>query len=322
MQLLELSSISEPVRCAMEEFNRLYEQALSTCAEPMRSVMHRLSQSKGKQIRPMLVLLSAKLTGDITPSSYRAAVFVEMMHGASLLHDDVIDESDQRHGHSSLNHLWGNRTAIIAGDYLLTRAISLLTAYHDEFILSHAIETASDMCEGELMQSAKSSALDINEQEYFDIIMRKTASLMGTCCALGALSVKASSDDVARIKEYGKNLGIVFQMRDDVLDYMASSEIGKPVRNDIRERKLTLPLIYFLERMPEDKRTDVLNDIRIGRNLDEIAEMVVQSDGIAYAQRRIEDYGVLALKQLDVFPPYDALKSLQDLVAFSSYRNL
>lgn len=321
MTLFELSSISKPVSAAMVEFNRLYEATLSTCAEPMCSMMRHLNQSRGKQIRPMLVLLSAQLLGEVTPSSYRAAIFVELLHGASLLHDDVIDESDLRHGRASLNHVWGNRSAIIAGDYLLARAVSLLTVHHDEYILGNAIGSASDMCEGELMQSAKSASLDINEQEYFGIIARKTASLMATCCTLGALSIKASSKDVESLREYGKNLGIVFQMRDDILDYVASSEIGKPVGNDIRERKLTLPLIHCLEQMPQHERTAMLDDIRAGRHIDAIAKTVVQSDGIAYTRQRMEEYGDLALRQLQGFAACEALTSLQDLVAFCSERS-
>lgn len=305
----------------MEEFNRLYDAVLSTCSEPMCSMMRHLSATKGKQLRPMLVLLSAQLMGQVVPSSYRAAVFVELLHGASLLHDDVIDESDLRHGRASMNHLWGNRSAIIAGDYLLARAVSLLTIHHDEYILTHAIGSASDMCEGELMQTTKTASLNLSEPEYFGIIARKTASLMATCCTLGALSVKASSSDVERMKEYGKNLGMVFQMRDDILDFTASPEIGKPVGNDIKEHKLTLPLIHCLEQLSETERNKMLNDIRADLHTYEIIEKVLGSGGIAYTQQRMEDYGKLALKQLEGLTPCDALTSLKDLVAFCSMRS-
>ena len=320
----DLSSITLPIDQELKHFNLLLEQELMAETQPLRAVFRHVKNAKGKQLRPILVLLSAKLFGEINDKTYRSALFVEMVHTATLIHDDVVDESELRRGKPSINAQWGNRTAVLSGDYLLSKAVLKLSENGDYDILSEVLRTACLMSEGELMQSDKAIHFDVNEADYFNIIARKTATLMEVCCKSGAFSANADRQQISALAQFGKNLGIAFQIRDDIFDYKPSPELGKPSGNDIREHNFTLPLIYCLNHSDENRRQQLLSDLRqVDENaglLFSIVERVTASGGIAYAEKRMQEFVNLALQQLEGLPQNDILFALRDLAHYCAKR--
>ena len=316
----DLSSITLPIAEELKHFNLLLEEELVAETQPLCDIFRHVTDAKGKQLRPILVLLSAKLFGEINERTYRAALFVETVHTATLIHDDVIDESGLRRGKPSVNANWGNRTAVLSGDYLLSKAVLKLSEEGDYDILSEVLHTACLMSEGELMQSDKAKRFDINETDYFNIITRKTATLMEVCCKTGAFSVDAERQQISTLAQFGKYLGIAFQIRDDIFDYQPSPKLGKPAGNDIREHNLTLPLIYCLNHSDEVQRQQLLSDLRqVDGNddlLHSIVNRVIASGGIDYAKMQMLRYATLALLQLEELPESDALNALRDLVQY------
>lgn len=316
----DLKVITLPITEELKHFNSLLDEELTAESQPLSSVFQHVLQAKGKQLRPILVLLSAKLFGEINDKTYRAALFVETVHTATLIHDDVIDESELRRGKPSVNVGWGNRTAVLSGDYLLSKAVLNLSENGDYDILSEVLRTACLMSEGELMQSDKAAHFDINETDYFNIITRKTATLMEVCCKTGAFSVDADRQKISALAQFGKYLGIAFQIRDDIFDYQPSPKLGKPAGNDIREHNFTLPLIYCLNHSDEVQRQQLLSDLRqVDGNddlLHSIVERVIASGGIDYAKMQMLRYATLALLQLEELPESDALNALRDLVQY------
>lgn len=316
----DLKVITLPITEELKHFNLLLDEELTVESQPLSSVFQHVLLAKGKQLRPILVLLSAKLFGEINDKTYRAALFVETVHTATLIHDDVIDESGLRRGKPSVNVGWGNRTAVLSGDYLLSKAVLNLSENGDYDILSEVLRTACLMSEGELMQSDKAAHFDINESDYFNIITRKTATLMEVCCKTGAFSVDADRQKISALAQFGKYLGIAFQIRDDIFDYQPSPELGKPAGNDIREHNFTLPLIHCLNHSNENERQQLLSDLR---QIDEdagllpsIVERVKSSGGIAYAEKRMQEYVNIALRQLEGLPQSSALDALRDLAQY------
>ena len=316
----DLSSITLPIYQELKHFNLLLEEELMAETQPLCAIFHHVKNAKGKQLRPILVLLSAKLFGEINDKTYRSALFVEMVHTATLIHDDVVDESGLRRGKTSINAQWGNRTAVLSGDYLLSKAVLKLSENGDYDILSEVLRTACLMSEGELMQSDKATHFDINEADYFNIITRKTATLMEVCCKTGAFSANADRQQIGALAQFGKYLGIAFQIRDDIFDYQPSPELGKPAGNDIREHNFTLPLIYCLNHSDESQRQQLLSDLR---QIDEktellpsIVERVTASGGIAYAEKRMQEFVNLALQQLEGLPQNDILDVLRNMARY------
>jgi len=242
----KLADIQAPIAYEMKEFERKFRALMKSRVLLLDKIMGYIVKRKGKQMRPMFVFLSAGASGQISESTYRGASLIELLHTATLVHDDVVDNADYRRGFFSINALWKNKIAVLVGDYLLSRGL-LLSVDHGDFDLLRLVSDAvREMSEGELLQMEKSKNLDITEDVYFEIIRQKTASLIASCCAVGALSAGAEQPAIDNMKEFGLKIGMAFQIKDDLFDY-GSSEIGKPLGIDIKEKKMTLPLIYSLD---------------------------------------------------------------------------
>ena len=280
---------------------------------------------KGKQMRPMFVFLSAKLHGEIADSSYTAATMIELLHTATLIHDDVVDESLERRGFFSINALWKSKIAVLIGDYLLAKGL-LVAVENKEYELLEIVSGAvREISEGELMQIQKSRKLNITEGEYFEIIRKKTATLIAACTACGTKSVDADADTVNKMKEFGECVGVAFQIKDDLFDYQKTGILGKPTGNDIKEKKITLPLIHSLENSGSAERRKILNLIRRhNRNalkVKEIIQFVQANGGIEYSVQKMNEYRDRALGILNQFQDNDAKYALLDLVNYTTSRD-
>lgn len=289
------------------------------------TVMRFIVKRKGKQMRPMFVFLAAGLNGEIGESSYRAASLIELLHTATLVHDDVVDDSDRRRGFFSVNALWKNKIAVLAGDFLLSRGL-LVALENDEFgLLKIVSEAVREMSEGELLQIEKARKLDISEDIYFEIIRKKTASLIASCCACGASSAGASEDAVRRMWKFGELAGTAFQIKDDLFDYQKDNKTGKGHGTDIRDRKMTLPLIWLLNHSEWREKRRIINVVK--NHPDDplqvamLVERVHDSGGIDYARRRMEEYRDRALEQLYEYPDNDYRRALAELVLYTTSRD-
>ena len=271
-------------------------------------------------MRPMFVFLTAKLFGKFEENTYRAASMIELLHTATLVHDDVIDEADFRRGYFSINALWKNKIAVLVGDFLLSRGL-LLAVKHEEFELLKIMSTAvQDMSEGELLQIEKARKLDITEKVYFDIIRQKTATLIAACCASGANSVGEDKNTVETMRLFGEKAGIAFQIKDDLFDYTKSTFIGKPTGNDIREQKMTLPLIYTLNNVSKKEKNNIINIVKNHHENDkkvaELIELVKENGGLNYAENVMIEYRNEALEILNQFDDNEARRSLKLLLNY------
>lgn len=320
----DINSITAPIAEELKRFNVLLNEELKAQTNPLDAILKHVLKAKGKQLRPILILLSAKLFGAVNAKTYHTAIFTEMVHTATLIHDDVIDEAKLRRGIPAVHTMWDNRSAVLAGDYLLSKAVKSLSqnAYYD--ILSEVLRTACIMSEGELMQSDKAQRLDINESDYFEIIACKTASLMEMCCRTGAMSTNATANEAEMMALYGQHLGLAFQIRDDIFDFLPSKDLGKPAGTDIRERNFTLPLIYCLDKANETERKQLLSDIQNVQDddslLSSIVERVIKSGGIAYAESRMQEHIQLALQQLHGLPQNGITEALTQLAHYCAER--
>ncbi|RLD57289.1 MAG: polyprenyl synthetase family protein, partial [Bacteroidetes bacterium] len=279
---------------------------------------------KGKQMRPMFVFLSANLVGTVNDSTFTAASLIELLHTATLVHDDVVDDSNKRRGFFSINALWKNKIAVLVGDYLLSRGL-LLSLEHEEFDLLKIVSNATkEMSEGELLQIEKARKLDIEEDIYFEIIRKKTASLIASCCAAGASSVKAKKDDIEKMRLFGELTGIAFQIKDDLFDYEKTNATGKPAGIDIKEQKMTLPLIYLLNNSSFLEKRRIINIVKNHNNNPQkvgiVIDKVNKSGGIEYAKEKMKNYHNQALQILDGFPDSPSKTSLEQLVSFTIER--
>jgi octaprenyl-diphosphate synthase len=286
--------------------------------------MNYIVQRKGKQIRPMFVFLTAGLMGEISEKSYRGAALIELLHTATLVHDDVVDESNYRRGFFSINALWKNKIAVLVGDYLLSKAL-LLSIHNEDFELLKIGSTAIlEMAEGELMQIEKARKLDITEEVYFEIIRRKTATLIAACCAMGVSSVGADTETVEKARLFGEKVGIAFQIKDDLFDY-GDAEIGKPLGIDIKEKKMTLPLIYALNQADWLTKRKVVNIIKNEsenpKKVAEVIDFVKQSGGLQYATTAMKNIVTEAQAILNTFPDSVFKTSLAGLVQFTIERS-
>lgn len=286
-------------------------------------IMNYIVKRKGKQIRPMFVFLSAGVCGEVTEATYRGAALIELLHTATLVHDDVVDDANYRRGFFSVNALWKNKIAVLVGDYLLSRGL-LLSIEHDDFQLLKLVSTAvREMSEGELLQIEKARRLDINEDVYFEIIRQKTASLISACCAVGASSVAAGEHKVEMARLFGEKVGIAFQIKDDLFDY-GTDEIGKPLGIDIKEKKMTLPLIYALNQASWWDKRHIINLIKNEsdnpKKVAEVIDFVRKSGGIEYATAAMQRYVVEAHQILHSFPHSAYRDSLEQLVQYTIER--
>ena len=298
----------------MNLFENKFKNSLKSNVSLLDRIMHYIIKRKGKQMRPMFVFLCAKLFGNFEESTYRAASMIELLHTATLVHDDVIDEANLRRGFFSINALWKNKIAVLVGDFLLSRGL-LLAVKHEEFELLKIMSTAvQDMSEGELLQIEKARKLDITEKVYFDIIRQKTATLIAACCASGANSVNQNKKIVEKMRLFGEKAGIAFQIKDDLFDYIQNPLIGKPTGIDIREQKMTLPLIYTLNSVDKKLKTQIINTIKNyhkdDKKVAEVIALVKENGGLEYAKKIMNSYHKSALDILTDFEDNQAKKSL------------
>jgi octaprenyl-diphosphate synthase len=320
----ELKSIRSPIQEEMKKFNSLFGSSMKSSVPLLNLITSYLLRRRGKQMRPMIVFLSAKLNGAITDSSYTAASMIELLHTATLIHDDVVDESFERRGIFSINALWRSKIAVLMGDYLLAKGL-LLAVKNNEFELLKIVSDAvREMSEGELLQIQKSRKLNITELEYFEIIKKKTATLIASCSSSGAQSAGVTEDVVTRMSDFGNYLGIAFQIKDDLLDYQKKGITGKPSGNDIKDKKITLPLIRSLDVVSSVEKKRILNIIkrhnRDREKVNHVVDFVINNGGIEYSVQKMNEYRDRALDILNMFPDNEAKQSLIELVYFTTSR--
>ncbi|MDP2363638.1 MAG: polyprenyl synthetase family protein [Ignavibacteria bacterium] len=324
MSKLSLKEISEPIKSELNRFDDIFREALRSNVGLVDLVARYIIRQKGKKIRPLLVLLSAKLSGGITDRTYRGATLVELLHTATLIHDDVVDDADKRRGMWSINALFKNKVAVLMGDYLLSRGLMISVDGKDYDFLGITTNAVKRMSEGELLQIQKTRKLDIDEETYFKVISDKTASLLETCCTIGALSTTDNQDFIAAMKNFGHSLGMSFQIRDDILDYEGTTNlIGKPVGGDIKEKKITLPLIYSLNNVSKSEAARIRKVLKNGNDktkVKEIIQFVKENNGIDYAFEVAKKYSDEAKKSLNIFPHSETKSSMQELVDFVTER--
>ncbi len=315
-----MTEISQPIKSEFEQFNARFKHAMKSNVGLVDLIARYIIRQKGKKIRPILVLLSAKVSGEISERTYRGAVLVEFLHTATLIHDDVVDNAEKRRGMWSINALFKNKAAVLMGDYLLSRGLMLAVDGKDYDFLGVITNTVRRMAEGELLQIQKTRKLDIDEKTYFQVIKDKTASLLETCCQVGALSTTETDEHIQAMRTYGESLGIAFQIKDDTLDYDGNYKLfGKKIGADIKEKKITLPLIYSFSKVSKDEVQQIKRLIKNGkdtRNLHKVIEFVKTNDGLAYALDTASQYAQKARNSLNVFPESQSKKSLESLVDF------
>jgi octaprenyl-diphosphate synthase len=303
----------------LNTFELRFREAVKSNVPMLNRIMRYVVKRKGKQLRPMFVLLSAKLCGRINESTYRAASLVELLHTATLVHDDVVDDSLERRGFFSVYALWKTKASVLIGDYLLAKGLLLSLDNKDYEILHYLSDAVRKMSEGELLQLEKARTLNIKEEIYYEIIKNKTASLLASACAAGAWSSNQDKNTSEKLKMFGENAGMAFQIKDDLFDY-ASDKIGKPTGNDIKEKKLTLPLIYTLDNCDRNTKREITNIIK-NKNTDikevkKVADMVTGSGGIQYATDKMNEYFIKAKEILCQFPESESRDGLEQLVNY------
>jgi octaprenyl-diphosphate synthase len=319
-----IQAIQAPIATEMEDFEQKFKASVRTKVMLLDKIMGYIVKSKGKQMRPMFVFLTAGTCGKISETTYRGAALIELLHTATLVHDDVVDDSDYRRGFFSINALWKNKIAVLVGDYLLSRGLLLAIDNGDFELLRIVSKAVREMSEGELLQIEKARSLDITEEVYLEIIRQKTATLIAACCGVGASSGGALPENVRLMQDFGEKIGIAFQIKDDLFDY-GTAEIGKPLGIDIKEKKMTLPLIYTLNTGTKDLKRKIINIVKNEsenpRKVNEVIEIVKQNGGIEYAEKMMKKYYEEAMKMLDIFPDSSYKSSLQNLVVYTIERN-
>jgi octaprenyl-diphosphate synthase len=322
--MTSLEIIKSPIQEELASFEKYFKAAIKSDIPLLQIIIRYILKKKGKQMRPMFVFLSAKMCGEFNESTYLAASSIELLHTATLLHDDVVDESYERRGSFSINALWKNKIAVLVGDYILAKGM-LNTLDQKEYRFLHLISRAvKDMSEGEILQMRKSRKLDIDDDTYFEIIRKKTASLIATSMAMGAASVSMKDEIVEKMFKIGLNVGIAFQIKDDIFDYQSKGILGKPTGNDIKEKKITLPLLYILNNCESGERSRILQLIkRKNKNqakVKELVDLVVSRGGLEYASEQMNQFCEKAITGIMEFPESDARTALIELVNYSTTR--
>ena len=315
-----IKEIKKPIQQEMLLFEKKFKDSLNSKAPLLDKILHYIVKRKGKQMRPMFVFLSGKMLGEINESSFRAASLIELLHTATLVHDDVIDDANMRRGFFSINALWKNKIAVLVGDYLLSKGL-LMSLENEEYDLLQIVSKAvKEMSEGELLQIEKARKLDIEEDVYFEIIRQKTATLIAACCACGAVTAKQDKETVERMRKFGELIGIAFQMKDDLFDYYNEDVIGKPTGIDIKEQKMTLPLIYTLRNCNRKQKKFIIQTVKNhntnSERVSKVLEIVKKSGGINYTIEKMKTYQEEALRLLKTFDYNESRKSLELLVNF------
>ncbi len=320
----KLNKIKAPIEEEMAKFEPYFRNQLKTKIPLLSIITNYIIRRKGKQMRPMLVFLTAKLHGEINQPSFMAATLIELLHSATLIHDDVVDETYQRRGIFSINALWKSKIAVLVGDFFLSKGLLIALDNNQIGTLKIVSNAVKEMSEGELLQIEKSRKLDITEEIYFDIIRKKTATLITACARAGAHSVDANDDKMELMTKFGENLGIAFQIRDDLFDYESSSLIGKPTGNDIKEKKITLPLIYALHNSSSSEKRRILTLVRRhnknDKKIKEIVQFVKDKGGIEYTEKIMLEYGDRAMDTILKYPDSEARDSLIELVKYTVNR--
>jgi octaprenyl-diphosphate synthase len=307
----------------LKTFESKFSDAVKSNTSLLDSIMKYIIKRKGKQLRPMFVFLSAKMHGEVNESTYRAAALVELLHTATLVHDDVVDEAFERRGFFSINAIWKNKIAVLVGDYLLSKGLLLSTSNNDFKHLHLLSDAVRQMSEGELLQIEKSRKLNLDEAVYFEIIKSKTASLISSACAVGAYSTTQNDEITQKMHLFGEKVGIAFQIKDDLFDY-GSEDIGKPTGNDIKEKKLTLPLIYTLNKVDKATKRSLIyiikNQNKDPKKVKQVIEAVQLAGGITYAEQKMAAYRDEALTLLNSFPESAVKNALEELVRYTTDR--
>ena len=318
-----LSEIKRPVTDELAAFQKEFRNSVKSKVPLLDVIMRYILKAKGKQMRPLIVIYSAKLFNNVNESTYRAATLIELMHTATLVHDDVVDDSTQRRGRFSINALWKNKIAVLVGDYLLSRGLLVALENKEYKILDIVSRAVKEMSEGELLQIEKARKLDIKEDIYYEIIRKKTASLLASCFASGAASASGDAD-IEKMRKIGELAGTAFQIKDDLFDFSKGNNTGKPIGIDIKEKKMTLPLIYALSQVSKTDKRKMINIVKHyntdHKKVDWLMEMVVQSGGIQYATEKMLEFMNSAIDLLHEFPANEARNSLEQLIEFTIER--
>lgn len=319
-----LDEIRLPVADEMKEFERRFKNSIASNIPLLNIVTNYILRRKGKQMRPMFVLLTSKMLGGITESTYTAASLIELLHTASLVHDDVVDESFERRGAFSVNAIWKSKIAVLLGDYLLAKGLLISVQSHDYELLEIVSDAVREMSEGELLQIQKTRSLNIDTDTYYEVIRKKTATLIASCLACGAKAYGADEGVVKDLYDAGINIGIAFQIKDDLFDYQPRGIIGKPTGNDIREKKFTLPLIYALNNCAPGEKKQIIRKVRNGKpnakTVSEVVGFVSEHGGLEFANEKMLEYKNKAIVQLETYPDSPARRSLKDLIEFTVSR--
>ncbi len=323
---MKLKELTRPVENELDIFEEKLREAMKSKVTFVDFIVRYIVKQKGKRIRPALVLLSASACGGINESTYRGAALVEILHTATLIHDDVVDDADTRRGIASINAVWKNKIAVLMGDYMLAKGL-LLSLDNDDFqFLKITSDAVRRMSEAEILQIAKSRDLDLDEPTYLRIISDKTASLISTCCQIGATSAGADQPMIDAMREFGETVGLVFQIRDDLLDYTGRKSItGKPTGIDLKEKKLTLPLIHSLAAAPRGESKRIISIVKNGaarKEIGQVIEFAERYGGIGYAVKKAEEYSAAAVRSLDALPPSAAKDSLGNFVGYMMERSM
>ena len=319
----KLDEIKRPIEQELEAFEEKFKSSMKSTVPLLDRITHYIVKRKGKQIRPMFVFFSASLCGGINESTHRGAALVELLHTATLVHDDVVDNSYERRGFFSVNALWKNKIAVLVGDYLLATGL-LLSIDHDDFHLLRIVSSAVKlMSEGELLQIEKARRLDISEDIYYEVIRQKTASLIASCCACGAASAGADIETIEKMRLFGEKIGMAFQIKDDLFDF-GTDDVGKPLGIDIKEKKMTLPLIYSLSKVERKEKQRIINLVKNhnedNAKVEEVITFVRNNGGLAYAEMQMHRYQDEAFQVLHTFPEHSARTALEQLVRFTTER--
>lgn len=318
-----MSSNPQIIEKEIKQFELLFREAVKSDVPLLDRILKYIVKTKGKQLRPMFVLLSAKMCGEVSEVTYRAASLVELLHTATLVHDDVVDEAAERRGFFSVYALWKNKASVLVGDYLLAKGLLLSLENNDFKILQILADAVKKMSEGELLQLEKSRLLNIKEEDYFTIIRNKTASLLASACAAGAFSATGDLEITEKFRLFGEYTGIAFQIKDDLFDY-GNEDVGKPTGNDIKEKKLTLPLIFTLQQVSKKMRSEIIyilkNKNKSRQDIDYVIEQVKTAGGIKYAEEKMESYKKLALELLESFPISEERSTLMEMVRYTTER--
>ena len=317
----EVVKIRQPIIEEMDRFEEKFKAAMASNVSLLNRITYYIASRKGKQMRPMFVFLVAKLLGEgkIEERTYRGASIIELIHTASLVHDDVVDGSERRRGFFSINALWKNKIAVLVGDYFFSKGL-LLSLDHDDFdLLKIVSEAVREMSQGELLQLEKARRLDIDEPVYYDIIRQKTATLIAACCAMGAASVGSSKEEIERFHSFGEYAGMAFQIKDDLFDY-GDDRIGKPTGIDIKEQKMTLPLIHVLNKVDKKQRNWLIDSVKRyntdKKRVKEVIQFVKDQGGLEYAERQMIHYKDAALELLSKYPDNEYKEALANLVTY------